>query len=522
MLPPSRPGAENWARVNELFHRAAEVPIDARARFLEETEPLATIRAEVLSLLEAYDRSEDFIETPAGQIGLPAPAPSAIGPYTIRGLVGEGGMGVVYLATDTRLGRTVALKAVAPAFAGDAARRERLRREARAAASLNHPGIAAVYALEEIDGDLYIAGEYVPGETLRDELARGPLAPAEARSTVSAIARALSVAHAQGIVHRDLKPENVVRTPAGAVKILDFGLARVRADRPVTVDLTADDGVFGTPAYMSPEQIRGDEVDARSDIFSLGIMLYECVSGANPFVGSSAAATIARILEFEPARLADAAPPEARERLSHLERVVATCLRKSVDGRFRTADQLADALDAQPPLGPGVGLARGAELPVDPTHESVRVHESGPASDAIRRSTDAQALWWWQFHQAMATLGYAGLVALLWRARHLVPGPSGTLLFLAGLVGAIVACAIRLNAWFTLRLGDDAWTRQHDRTHTLRAGADGLFVGALAGEGIRALDVSEHWAILLVAAAAAVLVSCAVVEPATRRAVTRD
>ena len=200
--------------------------------------------------------------------------PERIGHYLIRGVLGEGGMGVVYLAEDSRLGRTVALKAVAPQYVGDPARRERLRREARAAASLQHPGIATVFALEEIDDHLYIAGEYVPGETLRDELARGPLTPARAVETMLAIARALAVAHERGVIHRDLKPENLMRTPAGDMKILDFGLARVHDPVSTDATLSAEGSVLGTPAYMSPEQIRGKTVDGRADLFALGVVLY--------------------------------------------------------------------------------------------------------------------------------------------------------------------------------------------------------------------------------------------------------
>jgi serine/threonine protein kinase len=496
------PDPSAWARINDLFHRAAELPAQDRARFLENTEPDAGIRAEVLSLLDVHARAGGFIETPAGRIATPA-VPETIGAYRIERVLGQGGMGVVYLAVDTRLGRTVALKAVAPAFAGDATKRDRLRREARAAASLNHPGIAMVYALEEIDGELYIAGEHVPGETLRDELARGPLSIPDAAATIAAIARALAAAHQQGIVHRDLKPENIVRTPDGGIKILDFGLARVReATTDSSTNLSADGRVFGTPAYMSPEQIRGGPADARSDIFALGIMLYECVTGTNPFAGSSPASTIARILESEPPRLTDAIVALPAGSIAGLERVVLTCLRKAPDARFRSAEDLARALDDL--------LASPEVLPA-----------AAPSTRAGRRDAVSRALWWWQFHQAAATAIYAALVVLMWRARHIAPGSAGTLLFLGGLVGAIVASAVRLNTWFTLTLDLASWQAHEGRTRALRASADVLFAAALAAEGIRSLPVDEHWGVFLVAAAAAVLVSFAVVEPATRRALER-
>jgi serine/threonine protein kinase len=490
-----RPDPAAWARINDLFHRAIELPAEQRPGFLEHAEPDPGIRAEVLSLLDAHARADGFIETPAGRIA-PVAVPETIGVYRIERVLGQGGMGVVYLAVDTRLDRTVALKAVAPAFSGDATKRDRLRREARAAASLNHPGIAMVYALEEIEGELYIAGEYVPGETLRDELARGPLPVQDATATIAAIARALSAAHQRGIVHRDLKPENIVRTPDGGIKILDFGLARMRESGTGTANLSADGAAFGTPAYMSPEQIRGGPADARSDIFALGIMLYECVTGTNPFAGSSPASTIARILESEPPRLTEGSVALPAGSIAGLERVVLTSLRKAPDARFRSADELARALDDLL-TGPGPS-----------SHETRAAHGD----------TSSRAVWWWQFHQGAAVVFYGVLVVLMWRARHIAPGSAGTLLFLAGLVGAIVASAVRLNTWFTLRLDAVAWRAHEGRTRALRASADVLFAAALAAEGIRSLPVDEHWGVFLVAAAAAVLVSFAVVEPATRRA----
>jgi serine/threonine-protein kinase len=496
-----RPDREAWAAVSDLFSRALEHPANERAAFVRETAADVSVRDEVLSLLAAHARAEHFIEAPAAVLDEPTGArlPREIGPYRIRALIGEGGMGVVYLAEDSRLRRVVALKAVRPAFVTDAAKRERLRREARAAASLNDPGIATVYALEEIDGQLYIASEYVPGETLRDELARGALDPRAAATTIAAIARALGAAHARGIVHRDLKPENVVRTPAGGVKILDFGLARTRERTALSVDLSADGDVFGTPAYMSPEQIRGETVDARSDIFALGIMLYEGLTGANPFAGASPASSIARILEvqpppLDPGHLGAVARPAA---LRRLDQVLFTCLEKSPDARYPSVSHLVSDLERWD--SPGTDAASVAEDPA-------------PA---------ARALWWWQFHQAAATGVYGALAVAMWRVRHVTEGPTGTLLFLAALVAAIVASAIRLNAWFALRLDHRAWATQQAASRGWRTAADVVFVAAMTAEGIRLLTIDEHWGVFLVALAAAVFVSFVIVEPATRQAIER-
>jgi serine/threonine protein kinase len=271
--------------VVELFHRALERPSAERAAFLDDAcAGNAALRAEVESLLGSHESAGTFMETPpAGAARLidlmdqsgASLVGQSLGQYEIRRVLGAGGMGVVYLADDTRLGRTVALKAIAPQFAADDGRRERLRREARAAATLSHPNIATIYALEQFGDQLFIASEYVPGETLRDEISSGPQSFNRVVETALALGRALTLAHDRGIVHRDLKPENIIRRPDGEIKILDFGLARVRAsDPPPSPQLTEDGARLGTPTYMSPEQLRGEPLDGRSDLFALGVVIY--------------------------------------------------------------------------------------------------------------------------------------------------------------------------------------------------------------------------------------------------------
>jgi eukaryotic-like serine/threonine-protein kinase len=238
-------------------------------------------------------------------------AGTRLGPYEVVAPVGAGGMGEVWLATELRLGRNVALKLLPPDLTRDPTRILRFEQEARAASALNHPNVCTIYALDQtIEGQHYIAMEYVDGETLRQRLTGTRLSIRESLEIAIQIAAALSVAHAAGIVHRDIKPENVMLRPDAVVKVLDFGLAKLAVVGPPGAETTqlgvnTDAGTaVGTAAYMSPEQARGQQVDARTDIWSLGVMLYEMVAGRSPFVGPSPTDVLAGILQNEPAPVA--------------------------------------------------------------------------------------------------------------------------------------------------------------------------------------------------------------------------
>jgi eukaryotic-like serine/threonine-protein kinase len=490
-----------WARITHLFGQALDRPDTEREAFVRRAAGADTALAEeVLSLVQSHLKAGDFLEG-AAEATVPDAGAALLNPntkvghYRIIGLLGAGGMGVVYLAEDTRLGRMIALKALAPTLTSDETRIARLRREARAAASLNHPNIATVFALEEIDGHLYIGTEYVPGETLRDELARGPLLPSQVSDTGIALAHALAAAHERGVVHRDLKPENVVRSADGRVKILDFGLAQFHDDASGRSALTGEGGVLGTPAYMSPEQIRGEVVDGRSDLFALGAMLYELTTGVHPFAAPTPAATIARILQDRPAPLTPTASgiPSASAAMS-LNGVIMQLLEKAPDDRFASASAVAIALE-----GPGPADAGG------PPH-----------------GTTPAAVWWWQFHQAAATLAYALLMVPLWKVRHMAPGGLGMILFLTALTSVVVAGALRLHGWFSARQYQDASQVQHRSGRIGVVIADLLFAAVLLWSSIRAVDIDDRAASLFVAAAASVAVSLLVVERATARAAWGD
>ncbi len=264
-----------------------------------------------------------------------------LGAYEIVAPLGRGGMGDVYRARDVRLAREVAIKALPPEFAGDSERLARFEREARLLASLNHPNIAAIYGLEDVGGAPHLVLELVEGETLATRLARERLELGRALAVCGQVAAAIEAAHERGIVHRDLKPGNVMVTSSGAVKVLDFGLARTEApvlagESSESATMTAAPGatlagvILGTAAYMSPEQARGRPVDRRSDVWSFGCLLFECVSGRPAFTGETPSDLIARILEREPdwTALAEDTPGRVRE-------ILRRCLRKDADARPR-------------------------------------------------------------------------------------------------------------------------------------------------------------------------------------------
>src|SRR5258708_22075984 len=272
-----------------------------------------------------------------------------LGHYEVVAKLGEGGMGVVYEARDRRLDRRVAIKVLPPAKVSDPARKQRFIQEAKAASALNHPNISTIYDIDSENGCDYIAMELVPGRTLDDIITRRrPRLPDALRYAVQ-IADALATAHAAGIVHRDLKPDNVMVTETGLVKVLDFGLAKLTDEAEASADdvtrtvraVTEDGTVVGTAAYMSPEQAEGKKVDARSDIFSFGSVLYEILTGRRAFQGDSRMAIMAAVLDKEPQPIVELAPDLPKE----LERIVARCLRKDLARRSQSMAEIKLALE---------------------------------------------------------------------------------------------------------------------------------------------------------------------------------
>ena len=289
---------------------------------------------------------------------------TVLGHYRIISPLGKGGMGEVYAAEDTKLHRTVALKILPPSVAADPERRKRFEREAQAVAALNHPNIVTIYSVEEAGGVVFLAMEAVDGRTLKETLESGPI-PIDAMLRIAiAVSDAMAAAHQRGITHRDLKPANVMVTPDGRVKVLDFGLAKVRdVDRegvgelPTRLkgdDLTGEGHIIGTVAYMSPEQAEGKSVDPRSDVFSFGVMLHEMAAGERPFKGDTDISVISSILKETPRSITDIKPDLPAD----LARIVRRCLSKDPTRRYQIATDLRNDLeDLKQDLDSGKGPA---------------------------------------------------------------------------------------------------------------------------------------------------------------------
>jgi predicted ATPase len=339
---------ERWKEIEELYHASVDRGTEIKDSLLAKASP--EVRDIVQQLLSV--ETEAVIDRPAWEIEATQPASSSIiapgsslGPYRIETSVGVGGMGEVFRASDTRLARKVAIKAIRAGRSADGLE-FRFLAEARAASALNHPNIITIYDVGTVEGQPYIVMEWIEGQTLRQKLTQGPLPVPEVLGIASQILDALVAAHEGGIIHRDLKPENIMVNAGGRAKVLDFGIAK-RTVRPNDPTLTRDTGntaglIAGTPGYMSPEQIRGEKLDFRSDHFSFGAVLYELTTGRRAFAGNSAADVQAAILLRQPDPLTSLNPQAP----APLQWLVERCLAKSSRDRFESTEELRSQLSA--------------------------------------------------------------------------------------------------------------------------------------------------------------------------------
>jgi eukaryotic-like serine/threonine-protein kinase len=412
---------ERWEQIGEVYHAALELQPEQRAAFLGRAcADDQELRHEVESLLAADESAGDFIAEQALKDAAKMLAEDQslsassrlegqmLGHYRIISLLGVGGMGEVYLARDSRLERKVALKLLHTGFTRDEARVRRFIQEARAASALNHPNIITIYEIGQSEGRRYIATEFIEGQTLRQLIAEGRLSWSAALDVAAQTAHALQAAHTAGIIHRDIKPENIMVRPDGLVKVLDFGLAKL-TERPAPISAftfetnvlaargfnTEPGMIMGTVAYMSPEQARGHEVDARSDIFSLGVVCYEMIAGRQPFTGETLNHVIVAILDREPAPLAR----HDNEIPAESQRVISKALCKDCEERYQTiADLLADlnALKQNPELQAGPAPARASDqnreaevagLHGERSHLTAQVDAAETGKEAAARTT---------------------------------------------------------------------------------------------------------------------------------------
>jgi Tol biopolymer transport system component len=374
---------ERWQQVKAVFDSAIKYRSAERAVFLAQAcAGDRELRSEVDSLIASHEKTGSFIDAPAYEATAhlivderaELKPGQALGSYEITSFISRGGMGEVYLAQDRRLGRRVALKLLPSSVTKDASRLSRFEQEARAASALNHPNIITIYEIREADSTLIIATEFVEGETLRQRLVTGALSLHKALNISIQIADALAAAHKAGIIHRDIKPENIMIRPDGYVKILDFGLAKLvesaspisSAEAPTRKIMTGTGVIIGTVGYMSPEQARGQTVDARSDIFNLGAVIYEMVTGQKPFDGETTSDVFAAILKTNPPPLSHFAPDAPAE----LVRIIDKALRKDREERYQVVKDLLldlkslkEELDFQAKLDRSVTPSKSAEKP---------------------------------------------------------------------------------------------------------------------------------------------------------------
>jgi serine/threonine-protein kinase len=421
---------DKWQRVRELFDSALRLaPEERRAFLVRECGGDASLLAEVGSLLTSLDDAGGFLdkpllEAPTEQIKT-LPEGQTIGHYTISKKIGAGGMGEVYLATDTKLDRPVAIKVLNKEYEQNEDNVRRFVREAKSASALNHPNILTILEIGEIDGSHYIVSEYVEGDTLRRVLKQRQLELPAIIDIISQIASALAAAHKARIVHRDIKPENVIVREDGIVKVLDFGLAKLISDgdqqfsdhEKTPQNTTASGIILGTVNYMSPEQAKGKKVDERTDIFSLGVVLYEMLTGKQPFAGDSMPETFRNLIDRE--------PPPINSYVSgipdELERITSRMLEKAPENRYQTMSEAANDLKAlnssnlQAPLGRSQPENRTAIIE----------RTTGGGANTTAENTGSHARWYrrWPVMAALGLLllGSIALGGYFWRQRT---GPS--------------------------------------------------------------------------------------------------
>ena len=499
-----------WERVTALFEQARGLPEAEREGFLARTcADDQAVRAEVGSLLAA-DVDDGFLELGASVQprdlldeagGHAFAAGEHLGPYVIDRLLARGGMGVLYVATDPRLGRLVTLKVLPAATARDPRARARLQREGRTAALLRHPHIVSVHALEEIGDLLVIVAEFVEGPTLADVVARdGPLPREQWLEVACALADALAGAHAAQIVHRDVKSRNVVMGRDG-LRLVDFGIALAEADVGDT-QVTRAGQLTGTPLAMAPEQLEGGIATAQSDQYAYGLVLYEAASGRLPFGDGAIAGVWARMLRDEPTPLAALAPQLTLDDVL----IVHRCLARNPEDRFGSMRDVFDALRAR-----ALATTSPGPVIVDVPGGTSPGREDG-------RMAGPRASRWWDVHQAVTAVLYVGLLWPGWLVAATLPNRWRAAAHLALVCLAAIATSLRLHLWFSARQYPDPVAAGRRRLWPVLTAVDVIYAGLLAALATYASEVRIVPAVITAGLAMCLLMASIVIEPATRRA----
>ncbi|MGH9939064.1 MAG: serine/threonine-protein kinase, partial [Blastocatellia bacterium] len=400
---------ERWRKINELFEAALERPAGERSDFVARAcAGDEELRRRVKAMLDADEKNDLLVDRHALEgasellrsIESDTAGDDLIGEYRLIREIGHGGMGVVYLAFDTRLERQVALKMLPARLTNDPERVRRFQREARAASALNHPNIITIYDFGQEGRRFYIASEFVEGRTLRDFIGKPDFTLGRIVDVAIQVAGALEAAHAAGIVHRDIKPENIMLRPDGYAKVLDFGLAKLIEPESGgdQADTAATDGgstfetragaILGTVNYMSPEQARGQKVDGRSDLFSLGVVFYELVTGRRPFGGATRNHTMVAIMDKEPPPIAN----DVEDAPDLLRKIVGRTLVKDREKRYQTAREMIaelEALQSDLVVRRMLGVSGGAKASADFDGTTAEIAAQPPGIDLKRKTTGA-------------------------------------------------------------------------------------------------------------------------------------
>jgi serine/threonine-protein kinase len=411
----------DWQKVREVFDAAIRQNPEARQGYVKKACGDDTdLLAEVESLFSSFNESDEFLETPAVahvadliESGTKVlETGTRFAHYEIIRQIGIGGMGEVYLAKDQKLDRRVAIKILNEKFSRDEANLERFVREAKAASALNHPSILVIHEVGESEGTHYIVSEFIEGRTLREVLDQSQMSLSDVLEVAIQIANALAAAHGAHLVHRDIKPENVMVRPDGYVKVLDFGLAKLVEQEnklfledPRARNQTAKGLILGTVNYMSPEQAKGQQVDERTDIFSLGVVLYEMIAGRIPFAGDSKSETFANLINAEPHPLPDLATNASDE----MKRIVARTLHKNKDERYQTMQAvLTDLKDLKEHLRRENKLERPSSSDSQKPTAVLRATTDGPNKQTAEAPHGfSQTI---KQHQALAAIALAALL----------------------------------------------------------------------------------------------------------------